>query len=117
LNLQYLVLLSFLIFLLGIFGASFSRGFLSIIISFQFIIVSSLCNFFAFSLYLYESSTWDKTFVFFAFASIYLLLFAIVFYNYSRQTGVYELDAGKDFGLFKFDKSDWWGEEKPDDNQ
>jgi len=116
LNLQYIVFLSFFIFLLGIFGASFSRSFLSIIISFQFIIISSLCNFFAFSLFLYESSVWDKTFVFIAFAGIYLLLFAIVFYNYSRQTNVYELDARKDFGLFKFEGSDWWGEEKPDDN-
>jgi len=116
LNLQYIVYLSFLIFLLGILGASFSRGFLSIIISFQFIIISSLCNFLAFSLFLYEASAWDKTFIFIAFAGIYLLLFAIVFYNYSRQTNIYELDARKDFGLFKFDRSDWWGEEKPDDN-
>jgi len=116
LNLQYIVYLSFLIFLLGIFGASFSRSFLSIIISFQFIILSSMSNFFAFSLFLYDSSVWDKTFIFFALTCIYLLLFAIVFYNYSRQTGVYELDARKDFGLFKFDRSDWWGEEKPDDN-
>ena len=115
-NIQYIVYLSFLIFLLGIFGASFSRSFLSIIISFQLIIISSLCNFFAFSLFLYTSSVWDKTFIFFAFASIYLLLFAIVFYNYSRQTNVYELDARKDYQLFKFDLSDWWGEEKPDDN-
>ena len=115
-NLQYIVFISFLIFLLGVFGASFCRSFLSIIISFQFMIMSSICNFFAFSLFLYEESVWDKTFVFFAFASIYLLLFAIVFYNYSRQTNVYELDARKDFGLFKFDLSDWWGEEKPDDN-
>lgn len=115
-NLQYIVYFSFLIFLLGIFGASFSRGFLSIIISFQFIIISALCNFLAFSLFLYEASVWDKTFIFIAFAGIYLLLFAIVFYNYSRQTNVYELDARKDFGLFKFDRSDWWGEEKSDDN-
>ena len=115
-NIQDISFISFLIFLLGIFGASFCRGFLSIIISFQFVIISSLCNFFAFSLFLYESSVWDKTFIFFAYASIYLLLFAIVFYNYSRQTNVYELDARKDYGLFKFDLSDWWGEEKPDDN-
>jgi hypothetical protein len=48
--------------------------------------------------------------------SIYLVAFSIVFYNYSRQTGVYELDVKEDMRLFKFEKADWWGEDSTDDN-
>ncbi len=48
--------------------------------------------------------------------SIYLALFSIVFYGYSRQTGVYELDVREDMRLFRFEKADWWGEDSGDDN-
>jgi NADH:ubiquinone oxidoreductase subunit K len=116
LNLQIIILSSFAIFLLGIFGLSFYRSFLSAIIAFQFIIFSATIIFFSFSLFLYNSSVWDKTFIFFAFASIYILQFLIVFYNYSTQTGVYELDVKKDFRFFIFSKSDWWGEDRIGDD-
>jgi NADH:ubiquinone oxidoreductase subunit K len=115
-NLQFITLSSFALFLLGIFGLTFYRSLLSAVISFQLIIFSATINFFGFSLFLYNSSTWDKTFIFFAFASIYLLLFSIVFYNYSTQTGVYELDVKKDFRFFMFSRSDWWGEDKIGDD-
>ena len=82
-------------------------------VSFQFIIISALINFYSFSLFLYESSSWDKTFILLAFMSIYLALFSIVFYNYSRQTGVYELDVREDMRLLNFEKADWWGERPP----
>ena len=85
-------------------------------VSFQFIIISALINFYSFSLFLYESSSWDKTFILLAFMSIYLALFSIVFYNYSRQTGVYELDVREDMRLLNFEKADWWGEDSVDDN-
>ena len=75
-------------------------------VSFQLMIVSVLINFYSFSLFLYESSSWDKTFILLAFMSIYLALFSIVFYSYSRQTGVYELDAREDMRLFRFEKAD-----------
>jgi len=103
-------------FILGIFGAIYSRRFLAIMVSFQLIIISVLINFYSFSLFIYESSTWDKTFILLSFISIYLVMFSIVFYNYSRQTGVYELDVKEDMRLFKFEKADWWGEESIDDN-
>ena len=115
-NLQLIIMSSFAIFLLGIFGLTFYRSLLSAIISFQFIIFSATINFFGFSLFLYNASTWDKTFIFFAFVSIYMLLFLIVFYNYSTQTGVYELDVKKDFRFFMFSRSDWWGEDKIGDD-
>jgi NADH:ubiquinone oxidoreductase subunit K len=104
------------LFLLGAFGAIYSRRFLSIMVSFQLIIISALINFYSFSLFIYESSTWDKTFILLAFMSIYLAAFSIVFYNYSRQTGVYELDVREDMRLFKFEKADWWGEDSIDDD-
>jgi NADH:ubiquinone oxidoreductase subunit K len=116
LNIQIINFLSFTLLVLGIFGAAYSRRFLSIMISFQLIIISALLNFYSFSLFLYESSTWDKTFILLAFMSIYLVAFSIVFYNYSRQTGVYELDVKEDMRLFKFEKADWWGEDSTDDN-
>ncbi len=113
-NIAYINYFSFAIFLLGLFGVSFYASFLSIIISFQLIIISCLINFLSFSLFLYQALTWDKTFIILAFTSVYILLFTIVFYNYSRQTQIYELDAMQNFGLFNSDKSDWWGDEKID---
>jgi len=115
LNIQYISYISFALFLFGLFGASYYRSFLSIIISFQFLILSSLINFLSFALFLYQSLTWDKTFIIFSFISFYSLLFSIVFYNYSRQTQIYELDVLGDFRLFKSGKSDWWGDDKIDD--
>jgi NADH:ubiquinone oxidoreductase subunit K len=116
LNIQVLNFLSFSLFILGVFGVAYSRRFLSIVISFQLLIISSMINFYSFSLFLYESSTWDKTFILLAFMSVYLALFSIVFYNFSRQTGVYELDVRVDLRLFKFEIADWWGEDSVDDS-
>ncbi len=115
-NLQYLNFFGFTLFIIGTFGVIYSKRFLQILISFQLILISALLNFYSFSLFIYEASTWDKTFIIIAFISFYILLFSIVFYNYSRQTGVYELDVKEDMRLFKFEKSDWWGEEKVGDD-
>ncbi|MBM3705280.1 MAG: hypothetical protein FJW66_02020 [Actinobacteria bacterium] len=113
-NIQLIGLIGFAIFLLGLFGATYYRSFLSIMISFQLLIVYSVINFFSFSLFIYVLSSWDKTFVFFAFIAIYTLLFMIVFYNYSKQTNIYGLEVLQDLRLFKFDRSDWWGEDNAD---
>jgi NADH:ubiquinone oxidoreductase subunit K len=114
LNIQYISIFSFIIFLMGLCGAVLSRKFLNILISLQFFIISALINFLGFSLFVYDLSYWDKSYVFFAIISIYLFLFMIVFYNYSKQTNIYWLDAMADMALFKPDKSDWWGDEKDD---
>lgn len=114
LNIQYISIFSFIIFLIGLCGAVLSRRFLNILISLQFFIISALINFLGFSLFVYDLSYWDKSFVFFAIISVYLFLFMIVFYNYSKQTNIYWLDAMADMSLFKPDKSDWWGDEKDD---
>lgn len=111
-NLQYINFFSLALLLLGIYGISSSARFLSVIISVQIIIVSSVINFFSFSLFLYNLSSWDKTFIFFALAALYLFSFLLVFYNYSKQSGLYEIDVLGDLRLFKLSKSDWWGEDK-----
>jgi len=80
----------------------------------QFFVVAALINFFSFSLFVYDLSYWDKSFILFAFISIYLFLFMVVFYNYSKQTNIYWLDVMADYRLFKSGKSDWWGDEKDD---
>lgn len=116
-NIQVIGLLGFAIFLLGLFGVAYYRSFLSIMVSFQLLVIYSVINFFSFSLFIYDLSNWDKTFVFFAFISIYSLLFMIVFYNYSRQTNIYGLEVLNDLRLFKFNRSDWWGEDNADSTE
>jgi hypothetical protein len=100
------------ILLLGFFGATYSGKFLSIMISLQLIIVSAVINFFAFSLFLYNLSNLDKVFVFFALITLYLFNFLIIFFNYTKQTNLYDIDVLQEIRLFKLSKSDWWGEDK-----
>ncbi len=113
-NLQIINYFSFLIFLLGLFGVSFYKSFLSVLISFQLIIVSGLINFFSFSLFLYNESVWDKTFTLLGIISVYLLMFSIVYYNFATSGKIRNkatIRSGDDYLLFKLDKSDWWGED------
>ena len=113
-NLQLINYFSFLIFLLGLFGVSFYKSFLSILISFQLIIISALINFFSFSLFLYSESVWDKTFTLLGIISVYLLMFSIVYYNFATGGKIRDkalFGPRDDYLLFKLDKSDWWGED------
>jgi NADH:ubiquinone oxidoreductase subunit K len=114
LNLQLISYFSFSIFLLGLFGVSFYKSFLSILISFQLIIFSALINFFSFSLFLYNESVWDKAFTLLAIISVYLLMFSIVYYNFTASGNIKDkspFGLRDDYFLFKLDKSDWWGED------
>ena len=113
-NIQLISYFSFSIFLLGLFGVSFYKSFLSILISFQLIIVSALINFFSFSLFLYSESVWDKTFTLLGIISVYLLMFSIVYYNFAIGGKIRDkapFGLRDDYMLFKLDKSDWWGED------
>ncbi len=110
-KLQYLNYIIFLIFLLGLCSVACVKKFLSILISIQIILVSATLNFYSFSLFLYSLTSWDKIFVFFGLLTIYIFLILIVFYNYFKQTGLYQIDVLKDLNLFKLSKSDWWGED------
>lgn len=113
-NLQLISYFSFSIFLLGLFGVSFYKSFLSKVISFQLIIVSALINFFSFSLFLYSESVWDKTFTLLGIISVYLLMFSIVYYNFATGEKIRDKAPSgprDEYLLFKLDKSDWWGED------
>jgi len=115
LSLQFIFYFSFLLFLLGLFGVLYSRDIISILISFQFIIISSGINFISFSYFLYQGSAWSNVFVFLGMISIYLLMFCIIFYSYlsfNKLDG--NLDSRnvlRDFKLFELDWSNWWGED------
>ena len=118
-NLQLINYFSFLIFLVGLFGVSFYKSFLSILISLQLIIVSALINFFSFSLFLYSESVWDKTFTLLGTISVYLLMFSILYYNFATGGKIRDkapFGPGDDYLLFKLDKSDWWGEDSLGNN-
>ncbi|MCL4418124.1 MAG: hypothetical protein M1365_15805 [Actinobacteria bacterium] len=118
-NLQIISYFGFLIFLLGLFGISFYKSFLSILISFQLLIISALINFFSFSLFLYSESVWDKTFTLLSIISVYLLMFSIVYYNFAADGKLIDKALFKsrdNYFLFKLDKSDWWGEDTLGDN-
>ena len=114
-SLEFVFYFSFLLFLLGLFGLLYSSDIVSILISFQFIIISSVINFISFSYFLYQDSVWANIFVFLGMISIYLLMFCIIFYSYLSFNNLNgDLDSRnvlRDFKLFKLDRSDWWGED------
>ena len=84
---------------------------MSHLLSLQFIIISGGINFLGFSKFIYQETIWDKIFIFMGIISIYLLVFLILFYGYSRINDIYkEIELG-DYRLFKIDKSDWWGDD------
>jgi len=119
LNLQIISYFSFLIFLSGLFGLLFYKRFLSVLISFQLIIISALINFFSFSLFIYSESVWDKTFTILGIISVYLLMFSIVYYDLAAGGKIKDRISAAtrdDYMLFKPDKSDWWGEDTLDNN-
>jgi hypothetical protein len=81
----------------------------------QLMFFAGIINFFSFAEFLYKAPVWDKIFVIFGGIVIYLLLFSIVFYKYSKQNQVCG-DTNNvgfaDYKLFKIEKTDWWGDEK-----
>ncbi len=110
-NFELIIYFSFSLFLLGIFGVFYSRNILSLLITFQLIIISSIINFFSFSQFLYAQATWDKIFMIFGTAALYLFMFAIIFYIYINQDILERKKYMEEFKLFKITKSDWWGED------
>ncbi|MCL4377434.1 MAG: hypothetical protein M1409_03460 [Actinobacteria bacterium] len=119
-NLQIINYFSFFLFVLGLFGISYYKNFLSTVISMQIMFVAGIINFFSFAEFLYQEPVWDKIFVIFSAIVIYLLLFSIVFYKYSKQNQVYgninNIEFA-DYKLFKIEKTDWWGDDKIVNNQ
>jgi len=95
-------------FVLGLFGALYSKDIVSIFISLQFIIMSSGINFISFSQTVYQAPLRGMLFVFLAFITIYLFLFALLFYIYINIAHFDSESLLKDFMVYKIDKKDWW---------
>ncbi len=110
-SLQFTIYFSFLLFLLGLFGILYFKNYMSHLLSLQLIIISGGINFLGFSKFLYQETIWDKIFIFIGIISIYLLVFLILFYGYSRLNDIYKEIELEDYRLFRIDKSDWWGDE------
>ena len=109
-NIQIIIYISFLMFILGLFGVLYSKDIVSILISLQFIIMSGGINFISFSQTVYQDPLRGMIFVFMAFITIYLFLFAFIFYIYINLTHFDSESLLKDFVLFKLNKRDWWGD-------
>lgn len=109
-NIQIIIYISFLMFILGLFGVLYSKDIVSILISLQFIIMSGGINFISFSQTVYQAPLRGMIFVFMAFITIYLFLFAFIFYIYINLTHFDSESLLKDFVLFKLNIRDWWGD-------
>ena len=112
-NFELVIYFSFLLFLLGIFGVFYSRNILSLLITFQLIIISSIINFFSFSQFLYAGAIWDNIFIIFGIVALYLFMFAIIYFIYINQDIMERKKYMEEFKLFKITRSDWWGEDNP----
>jgi NADH:ubiquinone oxidoreductase subunit K len=112
-NFELVIYFSFSLFLLGIFGVFYSRNILSLLITFQLIIISSIINFFSFSQLLYVQAAGDKIFIIFGTAALYLFMFAIIYFIYINQDIMERKKYLEEFKLFKITRSDWWGEDNP----
>jgi len=114
-SLQFVFCFSFLLFLLGLFGVLYRGDIVSLLISLQFIIISSMVNFLSFSYFLYQDTTWAVVFIFLGMVPLYLLVFCMVFYSYSSfnnlSSNLGNISIVNNFRLFELSKSDWWGED------
>jgi len=111
-NFQFITYFSLLVFLMGIFGIFYSRDIISVLISFQFILISAVINFLGFSQFLYQSSLWDEIFIIFGIASIYFLMFCVISYFYLKLDLLDRKVLNRDFKLFKVERHDWCGEDE-----
>ncbi len=101
---------SFALFIIGLFGSLFFRNITSQLISFQFIMVSSLVNFLSFSQILYESPTSILVFVLLSVFLIIIFQFCIILYLYSSLNEPKLRMTEFDYGLFYFEIAEWLGE-------
>ncbi len=112
-NFELIIYFNFSLFLLGVLGILYSRNILSLLITFQLIILSAIINFFSFSQFLYGQSIGDKAFIIFGAISLYLFMFAIIYFIHINQDILERKGFIEKFKLFKITKSDWWGEDNP----
>ncbi len=112
-NFELIIYFSLSLFLLGVFGVFYSRNIMSLLVTFQMIIIASIINFFSFSQFLYNQAIWDKVFIIFGTITLYLYMFAIIYFIYINQDILERKGYMEEFKIFKTTKSDWWGEDNP----
>ena len=110
-NVGLIFFISIIIFLISVLGLFLSRDIISIFITYQIMLISTIINFLNFSLNVSTDHLWDKVFLVLGFITIYLLIFAVFFYIYSNIGILERKEIVKDYRLFKLEKSDWWGED------
>jgi NADH:ubiquinone oxidoreductase subunit K len=111
-SLQFIIYFDLLLFLLGIFGILYSRDIITLIVSYQFIVISAVINLLSFSNLLNIYSPWAEIFVISGVIIIYFLMFCIVYYIYSKLELMEKKVFYQNYRLFKMTASDWWGEDK-----
>ena len=110
-SIQIIFYIGTLLFLLGVVGLFVSKDIISVFVTYQLIIVAAIINFLSFFIYRGPVDIWDKIFLITGSITLYILIFAVFFYIY-LNTGIMERDKIiKDYRLFMFKKSDWWGED------
>jgi NADH:ubiquinone oxidoreductase subunit K len=108
---QFIIYFNLLLFLLGIFGIFYSRGIITLFISYQFIVISAVINLLNFSNLLYMYSLWAEIFIISGVMTIYFLMFCIVYYVYSKLNLMEKKVFYENYRLFRMTASDWWGED------
>jgi len=110
LNLAFIFYISFVLFIIGLFGAAYFKNIAAIIIAVQFIIVSAIINFLSFAQVLYENSASLLSFVIISVFLIFIFQFVIIFYLYSNLSnpGIGKIEFENN--LFYFNIEEWLGE-------
>ena len=101
---------SLALFIVGLFSSLFFKSITSQLISFQFIIVSSMINFLSFSQILYKSPATILVFVLISVFLIIIFQFCIILYLYSSLNESKLKLAESDCSLFYFGIPEWLGE-------
>ena len=90
-----------------------SPVFVPVFISLQVMIAASVVNFLNFSLRISPQEPSAKMLLILGLLTFYLLEFSIVFYIYSNKENRDKGQLYSGFRLVSFEKSDWWGEDRP----
>ncbi|MHB1346804.1 MAG: hypothetical protein ACYCXK_04860 [Candidatus Humimicrobiaceae bacterium] len=109
-NLVFIFYASLALFIVGLFGSLFFKSITSQLISFQFIIASSMINFLSFSQILFESQISILVFVLLSVFLIIIFQFCIILYLYSSLNEPKLKLAEPDCSLFHFGIPEWLGE-------
>jgi NADH:ubiquinone oxidoreductase subunit K len=102
-----------ILFFISLLGLLASTHFVPVFISLQVMIAASVVNFLNFSLRISPQEPSAKMLLILGLLTFYLLEFSIVFYIYSNKENRDKGQLYSGFRLVSFEKSDWWGEDRP----